>query len=220
MSPRPHRERQIPNLHERILHTAWQQIAAEGAAALSLRAIARQLGITAPAIYRYYPDRDALVTALIVDAFTSFAAWQAAALEGTTPHDHAGRLCALGLAYRAWAVAHPERYQLIFGTPIAGYHAPLEITMPAAQRGLSLLIQVLAQAHAAGKLRPLSPVPLPAVFDAEGVDPQVLFAALTLWCYVHGMVSNEIGRQYPPVLRDAEVFYRHALQTLTAQYLL
>ena len=73
---RPIKKKQIPNLQEAIKETAWKQIAEFGAPALSLRAIARELKITAPAIYNYFPDRDALVTALIIDAFTSFGDWQ------------------------------------------------------------------------------------------------------------------------------------------------
>ena len=63
---RPTKKEQIPNLPEAIKETAWRHIAEKGAAALSLRAIARQLKITAPAIYNYFPDRDSLVTSLIV----------------------------------------------------------------------------------------------------------------------------------------------------------
>ncbi len=67
---RPTLKKQIPNLQEAIKETAWKQIAEFGAPALSLRAIARALNITAPAIYNYFPSRDHLVTALMVDAFS------------------------------------------------------------------------------------------------------------------------------------------------------
>ena len=76
---RPMKSQQTPNMQAAIVETAWRQIAESGAASLSLRAIARELGITAPAIYNYYPDRDALVTALIIDAYTSFGDVQYAA---------------------------------------------------------------------------------------------------------------------------------------------
>jgi AcrR family transcriptional regulator len=99
---------------------------------LSLRAIARELDITAPAIYNYYPDRDALVTALISDAFASLGASQVDAITALPKADHAGRLVASGMAYRQWALAYPQRYQLIFGTPIPVYHAPEDITTPPA----------------------------------------------------------------------------------------
>src|SRR5512147_1369778 len=113
MSPRPRRAEQQPNLQEAIKETAWKQIAEFGAAALSLRAIARELNITAPAIYNYFPDRDALVTALIIDAFTSFGDWQLEARDSVSEDDTKGRLEAIGLAYRDWANTFPQRYQLI-----------------------------------------------------------------------------------------------------------
>jgi AcrR family transcriptional regulator len=106
---RPIKAKQIPNLQEAIKETAWKQIASYGAAALSLRAIARELKITAPAIYNYFPDRDALVTALIVDAFTSFGDWQLEARDSVPAEDLLGRLSTIGLAYREWARTFPQR---------------------------------------------------------------------------------------------------------------
>src|SRR5258705_304215 len=99
---RPIKKKQIPNLHEAIKETAWKQIAGFGAPALSLRAIARELKITAPAIYNYFPDRDALVTALIIDAFTSFGDWQLEARDSVPEKDLLGRMNAIGMAYRNW----------------------------------------------------------------------------------------------------------------------
>src|SRR5512145_2228137 len=114
---RPIKKNQIPNLQEAIKEVAWKQIAEHGAPALSLRAIARELKITAPAIYNYFPDRDALVTALIIDTFTSFGDWQLEARASVSEDDLAGRIEAIGLDYRDWAHTFPQRYQLIFGTP-------------------------------------------------------------------------------------------------------
>src|SRR5512137_75251 len=103
MSPRPRTNERQPHLQETIKETAWRQIAESGAASLSLRAIARELGITAPAIYNYYPSRDELVTALIVEAFTSLAEMQEDSLTGLAEDRRAVRLSVLGLAYREWA---------------------------------------------------------------------------------------------------------------------
>src|SRR5512144_124054 len=96
---RPTRKTQIKNLQERITETAWQQIAEFGAPALSLRAIARDLKITAPAIYNYFPDRDALVTALIIEAYRSFGDSQLEARDAIPESDLAGRMRAVGVAY-------------------------------------------------------------------------------------------------------------------------
>src|SRR5918996_6238926 len=97
---RPIKNKQIPNIQEVIKETAWKQIAEYGAPALSLRAIARELNITAPAIYNYFPDRDALVTALIIDAYTSFGDWQLNARDSVASNDSRQKLEAIGLAYR------------------------------------------------------------------------------------------------------------------------
>ncbi len=93
---RPTLKKQKPNLQEAIKETAWKQIAETGAATLSLRSIARELGITAPAIYNYHPDRDALVTALIVDAYTSLGESQQAAIDALPADDQKKRLLRFG----------------------------------------------------------------------------------------------------------------------------
>ena len=134
---RPKRSAQISDLQEAIKETAWKQIAEFGAPTLSLRAIARELGITAPAIYNYFPRRDDLVTALIIDAYSSFGDSQIAARDAVPADDLMGRLMAIGVAYRDWALAYSQRYQLLFGTPIPGYDAPMEKVMPSGARSLS-----------------------------------------------------------------------------------
>src|SRR5574339_458484 len=149
---RPIKRKQIPNLQEAIKETAWSQIGEYGASALSLRAVARELKISAPAIYNYFPDRDALVTALIIDAFTSFGDSQLAARDSVPPEDLVGRFRAIGIAYRNWAHTYPQRYQLIFGTPIPGYEAPLMEVLPSAARSLSALVSVVEQLRMDGKL--------------------------------------------------------------------
>jgi len=131
---RPRRTAQQTDLQEIIKETAWRQIAEFGAPTLSLRAIARELGITAPAIYNYFPRRDDLVTALIIDAYTSFGDSQLAARDAVPADELVGRVMATGLAYRQWALDYPQRYQLIFGTPIPGYTAPMAQVFPAAAR--------------------------------------------------------------------------------------
>jgi AcrR family transcriptional regulator len=221
--PRP-KKSQSGNLREEILATAWQQIAEEGASALSLRGIARQLSITAPAIYNYFPRRDDLVTELIIDAFLSFGDAQIAALQAIPTGDHTGRLRALGLAYRQWAVSYPQRYMLIFGAPIPGYAAPAERTTPAAARALDVLVGVLADAHRAGRLALDPGLPLtPAVQEmmaawqvsrAPGIDLRVLAMALSIWGWAHGLVMLEIGNQYPPFVASPGELYRYDLERI------
>lgn len=227
MSPRPRLEDQHPDLESAIKEKAWQQIAEKGAASLSLRGIARALNITAPAIYNYFPNRDALVTALIVDAFQSFGDAQIDAVAALPEDDHARRLRNLGLAYRQWAVDHPQRYQLIFGTPIPGYDAPVEITGPVAARGLTALVEVLDAAHRADQLNPTYEAAMSPEVEsmlrawecsrAPGIDLDILFTALVIWGRVHGLVSLEIGNQLPPAITDAGAIYRRDVDILVSQ---
>jgi AcrR family transcriptional regulator len=229
VSPRPKKHEQQANLQSTIKETAWEQIAEYGASALSLREIARRLGITAPAIYNYYPDRDALVTALIVDAYTSLGESQIASLQDIPLHDYAQQLTALGLNYRDWALAYPQRYQLIFGTPIPHYHAPEDITLPAAAWALSPLIGTLQATHQAGKLRldrsaPLTPE-LTAMLTswskfADGPDVEALYAALVIWSRVHGLMMMEIGQEMPSFITDPGEVYRREIENIKIQYLI
>ena len=207
-------------LREAIKDAAWKQISEAGAAALSLRAIGRKLKITAPAIYNYFHRRDDLVTALIVDAYAEFGDSQRAAVATVDPADHAGRIRALGHAYRRWAVANPERYQLIFGAPYPGYRVPGDAVGPVASRALAVLVGVLEQARLAGVLRaepPAAPLDVSAqprslpqdrVAELYGsADPEVLHAAVSIWTRVHGPVAIELSRQYPPFVTDPERVY-------------
>lgn len=226
--PRPPKSAQR-DLSTEIRTAAWAQIAVEGAAALSLRAIARSLGITAPAIYNYYSSRDELVTALIVDAFTSFAGALEAALASLPAAAHRGRLWALGLAYRQWGVAYPQRYLLIFGTPLPGYSAPTETTGPAASQALAVLVGMLTAARAAGQLRldpelNLSPAVagMLAAWQAErapGVPTEVLGLSLAIWAQVHGLVMLELGNQFPPFITDPGALYEREVERLIRIYL-
>jgi AcrR family transcriptional regulator len=215
------------DLRQVIKDTAWQQIAQHGAAALSLRAIARQLGITAPAIYNYFRRRDDLVTALIKDAYLSFGDAQQAAIQDLPAEDYPLQLITLGLNYREWAVAFPERYQLIFGTPIAGYHAPLDEILPAAARSLSFLIRVLASAREAGRLRMETSIPVGDKLQAmlqsgreqHQVSEEALYQAIAIWSRVHGLVSLEIGHQYPVFISDAGEIFRREVEIICSQAL-
>ena len=201
---RPKRSQQHPDLHAAIKEVARKQIAEHGAAALSLRAIARELSITAPAIYNYFPTRDDLVTALIVDAYHSFAAALAAARDANHD-DHAANIISSANAYRCWALAHAEQYGLIFGTPIPGYHAPMEITGPAAAKSMLVLVQVLDAAYQDGvlSLAESSPALLTLLQPwADHLDyagpPGVIHLALANWAQIHGLVSLELFGHLAP----------------------
>jgi AcrR family transcriptional regulator len=225
---RPIKKKQIQNLQEVIKETAWKQIAETGAATLSLRAIARELNITAPAIYNYFPRRDDLVTALIVDAYNSLADAQENAIANLADSKRTARLSTLGLAYREWAVTYPQRYQLIFGTPIPNYHAPEEKTLPAAVRALNALIKAIQDISSDGNLRTerlanLTPR-LKSMLTAwqkfeGGSDLEVLYLAFVVWSRVHGLVMLEISNQFPSFFEDPGEVFRREIDNIILQYL-
>lgn len=227
--PRPKKSEHAANMQEAIKETAWKQIAEHGAPALSLRNIARELGITAPAIYNYYPSRDDLVTALIIDAFTSFGDWQIEARDAVPRADTIGRFKAIGMAYRGWALRYPQRYQLIFGTPIPGYEPPAEQIFPASARSLSALVSVVDALRIAGRLQA---DPFPQVQDTFKISYEQwksvggdfgllsLSVAVLIWSRVHGLVSLELGGKIPPFGAQGDELYLYELESIKKQFIL
>ncbi len=192
------RERIREATFEEIKSTAWKQIAGQGVASLSLRAIAREMGITAPGLYRYYQSRDALVTALIIEAFNSFSDTLEISINSCKPDDHVWRFRAICRAYFQWAVSNQQKYTLLFGTPVPGYVLDKQAG-PAAQRGFLILQSVIGQAYVAGKIKgDAVTVRMPASLKAQygvlkkyGVPftPVVTHLALSTWSTIHGMTS-------------------------------
>ncbi|MFE2041916.1 TetR/AcrR family transcriptional regulator [Streptomyces sp. NPDC059477] len=149
------RERYRAQVRAEIKAHAWEQIATAGASALSLNAIAKQMGMSGPALYRYFANRDDLITELIRDAYRSLAdSVQEAAASGAA-------LPALAHALRAWALADPQRYLLIYGTPVPGYHAPDDVTAISNE-----IMSVLLDAAVA----PAPPGPYSAASHSSGPD--------------------------------------------------
>lgn len=225
---RAKRNAQQNDLQEAIKETAWKQIAEFGAPTLSLRAIARELGITAPAIYNYFARRDDLVTALIIDAYTSFGDSQIAARDAIPVDDLPGRMMAIGLAYRQWALTHPQRYLLIFGTPIPGYEAPIEKVLPAGARSLSALASVVEDLRVAGKLRsenfPEVQEPYKPAFEmwksyGGNVDVLSLSVAMLIWARVHGIVSLEVAKNMPPFGPNGDGLYLYEMNAIEKQFI-
>jgi AcrR family transcriptional regulator len=132
--PLSRRARQRRATVEEIKTLARQQLAETGPGALSLRAIARQMGTASSALYRYFASSNELISALCVDAYDSITAAVSAARDAHPAGDPARQWWAIGHAARRWSLEHPADYALIFGTPIPGYQAPAEVTGPAAGR--------------------------------------------------------------------------------------
>ncbi|MFJ6015411.1 TetR/AcrR family transcriptional regulator [Streptomyces sp. NPDC092952] len=216
------RERARAEITAAIKDEAKKQLAAEGAAKLSLRAVARELGMASSALYRYFPSRDELLTALIVDAYDSVGAAAEAAHRAALAEDapHLARWLAATRAVRGWALAHPHEYALIYGSPVPGYTAPQATIGPAARVGL-VLITVVADAHRAGEL---APPPLAGDLRAEAerqvadlapdLPPEAVAPLIAAWSQLFGLVSFEIFGQFHRVVDDREVFFREAVTAL------
>ena len=213
---------------ETVKAAARHQMAEHGTAGLTLRGIARELGVTAPAIYNYFPHLDDLITALIIDAFTDLGqAMQAAdsALPTAPPADRAMAQC---LAYRRWATEHPLDFQLIYGNPIPGYLAPADITIPLARRPFLGLFACFLEAHQAGNLQiPAAYAGVPAEThraisawrQLSGIEmPDALLALLLSgWARIHGMVMLELFHHIQPLVGEGEAFYRYELEAFLRQ---
>lgn len=145
------RERARRALITDIVETARDQLATHGAAGLSVRAVTRELGMVSSAIYRYFPTRDALLTALIVEGYTRLADAAQETEAAVDRADHLGRWMALGRAVRRWAVDHPHEWALLYGSPVPGYDAPPD-TIAAGSRVAELVGAIASDAHAAGAL--------------------------------------------------------------------
>ena len=146
------RERTRAEITREILDAARRHLATDGASGLSLRAIARELGVSSSAVYRYVASRDELLTRLIVAAYDALGIAAETQEAAVARDDLAGRWSAVCGAVRGWALANPNEYALIYGTPVPGYIAPPATIAPAA-RVSSVLLGILTDA-AAGRLAP------------------------------------------------------------------
>ncbi|MDK1474731.1 TetR/AcrR family transcriptional regulator [Streptomyces sp. 549] len=216
------RERAREEITEAIKDEARRQLAESGAAGLSLRAVARELGMASSALYRYYPSRDHLLTALIVDAYGALGAaaeYALAALEEAPAVDRWRVVCH---AVRDWALDHPHEYALIYGSPVPGYAAPQETTGPAARVALCL-ITVVVDAEGDGELRtPDDGLPPEVGQDAAALGvllgislpAPVLARLIAAWSQLFGLVGFELFGQFTGVVKAREAFFDHAVTRL------
>ncbi|MFJ2439495.1 MULTISPECIES: TetR/AcrR family transcriptional regulator [unclassified Streptomyces] len=214
------RERARTEVTAAIKDEARRQLADQGAPKLSLRAVARELGMVSSALYRYFPSRDELLTALIVDAYNAVGAEAEAALAAADPADPPARWVAVCAAVRDWALAHPHEYALIYGSPVPGYTAPRLTVEPAARVGL-VLIAVARDAHRTDRL---SIPPLAADLRPEarrladefapGLPPEVTAALVAAWAQLFGLVSFELFGQFTRVVEARDELFAHATRRL------
>ncbi|MFC9647233.1 MULTISPECIES: TetR/AcrR family transcriptional regulator [unclassified Streptomyces] len=208
------RERYRAQVRAEVKERAWEQIATAGASALSLNAIAKRMGMSGPALYRYFAGRDELITELIRDAYRSLAdALRTAAASGADPAGLAG----LAHVLRGWALEDPQRYLLIYGTPVPGYHAPEDITGISNEIMTTLLDACLALAPDT----PTTPFSTHledhrAWAGGHPAPPPVLQLALTFWTRLHGVLSLELAGHFTGMGFDPALFYAAELDALAA----
>lgn len=208
------RARARAELTDQIKDVARRHVADTGAASLSLRAVAREVGMVSSAIYRYFPSRDELLTALIVDAFDAVgAAAEASEGEGRSVER---RWLDLAGAIRDWARAHPHEWALIYGSPVPGYAAPKDTVDPAARVSL-VFLRLLADGVAAGALPRGEPMETSRSVRADlrrlrdlaapGVPDEVLSRGLLAWTQLFGAISYELFGHLEGVSTDRDAFF-------------
>jgi AcrR family transcriptional regulator len=218
-APRTARERARAEITAEILDAARGYLATDGAPALSLRAIARDLGMASSALYRYFSSRDQLLTRLIIDAYDSLGAAAEAAEVAVDRNDLAGRFAATCIAVRDWALAHPNEYALIYGSPVPGYVAPADTVRPAS-RVTTLLLRIIVEAASAGRIpdtdirdaeaQPVADAVAPIrSYLPPGIPAPLVQRTLMVWTNLFGVISFELFGQLhnvvaePPAGRDA-----------------
>ncbi|MEU1981349.1 WHG domain-containing protein [Nocardia sp. NPDC019395] len=211
-----------------IVRIAREHLATDGASALSLRAVARDLGVVSSAVYRYVRSRDELLTLLVVEGYDALGDAVDTAL-AEADDDPIDRLRITARAVRTWALAEPAWYGLLFGTPVPGYAAPADRTVTPGTRVIVTLVRIIAEAYRRQLLtRPAVEPPVPPALagdftrirDELGLElpDWALARALTVWCALFGAVSFDVFDMYGAgTFTDrAQVFEAHiaALESL------
>ncbi|KLO32656.1 TetR family transcriptional regulator [Mycobacterium haemophilum] len=204
------------HVEAQIVELGRRQLVDHGAAGLSLRAIARDLGMVSSAVYRYVSSRDELLTLLLVDAYSELADTVERARDAVTDQ-WTDDVIAIARAVRQWAVTHPARWALLYGSPVPGYHAPAERTLGVGTRVVGALFDAIAAGIATGDIRLTNDVvPQPMSSDFERIrrefgfpgDDHVVVKCFLLWSGVVGATSLEVFGQYgADTLTDPEAVF-------------
>jgi AcrR family transcriptional regulator len=210
------RDRARTELTEEIKRVARRHLAEQGSAALSLRAVAREVGMVSSAVYRYFPSRDDLLTALIIDAYDAVGERAEAAAHETRTRGTAARWLGVCEAVRAWALEHAHEYSLIYGSPVPGYAAPEATILPASRVPL-VLLGLLADGVAVGEIEIGDAAPMARStrsdfaqlrrLAAPGVPDAVLSRGLAVWAQVLGTITLEMFGHLHNVIHDYDSFF-------------
>ncbi len=226
-----------PNRRERlrtatvaeIKDTARRLLVVGGPSAISLRAIAREMGMTAPAIYRYFPSLDALVTELTTDLYNELRLAVEAARDACPGDEALHRLAAMARGFRAWGKAHPAEFALMFGSPIAGvtvFADQCGDVHDASARFGTAFLEAFADLHAQ---HPFPPLPDPDLAErfrgaiepcvqahGDELPPAVMYVFLAAWTRLYGLVAMEVFGHLRWATTDAEPLFELALAQFVA----
>jgi AcrR family transcriptional regulator len=209
---------------DEIKAAALRQVAQHGVEGLSLNAIARELGMTGPALYRYVTSRDELLADLVVDAWEDLADALERAVGEHAGRSAAERLVAIGLAYRAWGTAQPHRYRLAIQTRLGSGDVAPDRVIPAAQRAMEAILDAVEDLPKARKPKDDLPAELRAELEAWAQrvggpprPPAVLMRGVLFWSRLHGLLSLELDHHLASMQLEAELLYRAELTELGGQ---
>jgi AcrR family transcriptional regulator len=208
------RARYRGEVRAQIKQLADAQLAQLGPSGVSLSAIARDLGMSGPALYRYFASRDALLIELVMDAYNALAD----ALEIAVRDAGSSALREFALAYRSWGLAHPHRYRLLYQPPVPGFDPNAPELVEAAQRSMTILLDVLGQTVPA----PAEEVPaglIPSFTRWAGllgadVPSAVVLTAALAWSRLHGFVSLELSGNFAIIAPDAQELFEVEIDAL------
>ena len=217
------RARVRAEMTEEIKAVARRHLATDGAN-LSLRAVARDMGMASSAVYRYFASRDDLLTALIIEAYDSVGAAAERAAAETADRSFTDRLVAVGQAVREWALAEPHQWALIYGSPVPGYQAPQDTVTPAT-RVIMQIAAIVRDAYEAGRIGPqpeitgryVEELALVAEHFGPDIPPRLIGATMATFCQLLGAVSAELfGQLNKSVDEDRRGFLEFQLRGAAA----
>jgi len=201
-----------------VKQVAVRQLAEGGPQAVSVNAIAKELGVSGPALYRYFAGRDDLLTELIVDAYRDFASALSAAIRLSDGQRAPERLRLLANSFRDWALAEPHRYRLLFTAPLPGYNAQSEQLVAASQSAMEVLVGILtglgqdprsSSSTLDGQLEQWS-----RSRGLTDVTPAMASKAVMIWARLHGLVTLEIEGNFASMGLDGQLLFDVAVDDL------
>lgn len=218
------RERVKQAAIKEIKSIAWDIVSEQGTANVTVHGIAKKMGMTAPAFYSYFKSRDELMKSLVMDAYESFQNALETARDSIPEKQFAKRIMAIYLAYREWAINHPELFGLFAGREVPGFSPPEKDVITKADMIMQVFFDVYRKASEAGLLKmPDNLLPLPDSYrfqilkfkqkmEIEGAE-EIINVMIHIAFWVHGTISMEISGRYHHMLDGFSQLYVYQLSS-------